>query len=85
MLLQAPDDIPVIDDSESFVCVVEKLSNYFTRAVDSAYTYEQLRTSVAGQKLKPLLLTLTEECHHAAIVAALLYATNHLSLYHPGH
>jgi len=66
------DDVPVIDASESFSGVVKKVSGYIARAIDSAYTYEQLRTSVAAQKLRPLLSSLTEECHHQAIVCALL-------------
>ena len=70
---RAPDEgLPIIDTSEPFAVVVEKVSAAITRAIDSAYTYEQLRTSVGGQKLKPLISTLIEECHHTAIVAALL-------------
>ena len=66
------DRVPIIDDQESFSDVVRKLNAYIVRAVDAAYTYEQLRTSVAGQSLKPLSSSLSEECHHPAIVAALL-------------
>ena len=67
------DEIPIIDDSESFDEVVKKLMSYIARAVDSAYTYEQLRTSAPGQSLKPLISSLSEDCHHSGIVAALLY------------
>ena len=66
------DEVPIIDDSEDFSDVVTKLSVFIIRAVDAAYTYEQLRTSVAGQNLRPLVRSLSEECHHPAIVAALL-------------
>jgi hypothetical protein len=70
---QASDeDLPIIDAHEPFAVVVNKVSAAITRAVDSAYTYEQLRTSVGGQKLKPLIYALTEECHHTAVVSALL-------------
>ena len=65
---------PIIDEAEPFTAVVEKLSASIIRAIESTYTYEQLRTSVGGQKLKPLISTLTEECHHTAVVAALLAA-----------
>jgi hypothetical protein len=66
------DEVPIIDVSEEFSDVVRKLSIYIAAAVESAYTYEQLRTSVAGQNLRPLLHSLSEECHHPALVAALL-------------
>ena len=68
------DDVPIIDDSESFSDVVSKLSAYIVKTVDAAYTYEQLRTSVAGQNLRPLITSLSEECHHPAVVAALIAA-----------
>lgn len=66
------EELPIIDAHESFVDVVNKVSAAIIRAVDSAYTYEQLRTSIGGQKLKPLIYVLTDRCHHAAIVSALL-------------
>ena len=71
-LLDDGDDIPIIDSTESFSDVVYKLSTYITKAIDAAYTYEQLRTSVAGHSLKPLIVRLSDECHHPGVVAALL-------------
>lgn len=68
------DDVPIIDSEESFTDVVVKLSTYLAKAIDSAYTYEQLRTTTAGQSLKPLISNLSENCHHPAVVAALLAA-----------
>ncbi|KIW99968.1 uncharacterized protein Z518_10896 [Rhinocladiella mackenziei CBS 650.93] len=68
------DDVPIIDSQESFSDVVFKLSAYISKAIDAAYTYEQLRTTVAGHTLKPLISNLSEECHHPAVVAALLAA-----------
>lgn len=68
------DDVPVIDDNASFVTVVSKLMTYICKAVDAAYTYDQLRTSFAGQSLRPLIASLSNECHHPALVAALLAA-----------
>ena len=67
-----PDEVPVIESTESFIDVVTKLTSYICKAVDAAYTYEQLRTSFAGHSLRPLILSLSDECHHPAIVAALL-------------
>ena len=69
---QPDDELPVIDELEAFPEVVKKLSGYIERAIDSAYTYEQLRTTAAGHNLKALVASLTEECHHTAIVSALL-------------
>ncbi|EXJ74919.1 uncharacterized protein A1O5_01615 [Cladophialophora psammophila CBS 110553] len=68
------DDVPIIDSRESFSDVVFKLSSYIAKAIDAAYTYEQLRTTSAGQSLKPLITSLSGDCHHPAIVAALLAA-----------
>lgn len=67
-------DVPVIDSREPFSDVVFKLSSYIAKAIDTAFTYEQLRTTVAGQSLRPLISNLSEECHHPAVVAALLAA-----------
>ncbi|KIW11929.1 hypothetical protein PV08_09202 [Exophiala spinifera] len=68
------DDVPIIDSTESFSDVTFKVFTYIAKAVDAAYTYEQLRTSVVGQTLKPLISKLSEDCHHPAVVAALLAA-----------
>ena len=66
------NEVPIIDSAESFSEVVSKLSVYITKAIDSAYTYEALRTTVAGHSLRPLISSLVDDCHHQAIVAALL-------------
>ncbi|OAL34788.1 hypothetical protein AYO20_05983 [Fonsecaea nubica] len=68
------NDVPIIDSRELFSDVVFKLSSYIAKAIDAAYTYEQLRTTSAGQSLKPLITYLSADCHHPAIVAALLAA-----------
>jgi hypothetical protein len=68
------DDVPIVDDSESFSDIVSKLSTYIVKTIDAAYTYEQMRTSVAGQSLRPLIVSLSQDCHHPAIVAALMAA-----------
>jgi len=74
MMQWMEDDVPVIDSTESFTNVVIKLSTYIAKATDAAYTYEQLRTTSAGHSLKPLISDLSDNCHHPAIVAALLAA-----------
>jgi len=66
------NEIPTIGTDESFQDVVTNLSQYMVKAIDTAYSYEQLRTTIAGQSLRPLVLKLNEDCHHPAIVAALL-------------
>lgn len=68
------EEVPAITISEDFGNVVDKLISYICKAVDAAYTYDQLRTSFAGHSLRPLVASLSDECHHPAIVAALLAA-----------
>jgi hypothetical protein len=65
-------EVPIIDDSESFGDVVSKLSTYLSKAIDAPLTYEQLRTTATNLTLRPLTQSLTQDCHHSAIVAALL-------------
>lgn len=66
------DEVPSIDATEPFASIVDKLLSYISKAVDAAYTYEQLRTSFAGQSLRPLIASLSNDCHHPALVAAIL-------------
>lgn len=66
------DDVPEIDPNDAFQDVVKKFQDYIVKSIDAAYTYEQLRTTIAGHSLRPLVLKLSEDCHHPAIVAALL-------------
>lgn len=66
------DDVPIIDRRENFHDVVLKLIRYIVKAIDASYSYEQLRTTTAGQYLRPLVTSLSEDCQHPAIVAALM-------------
>lgn len=66
------DDIPYIAANEDFDEAVAKLKRYIENAVDTAYSYEQLRTTVVGHCLRPLIQQLSDDCHYPAIVAALL-------------
>ena len=68
----AKDDIPYIAANEDFDEAVAKLKRYIENAVDTAYSYEQLRTTVVGHSLRPLIQQLSDDCHYPAIVAALL-------------
>ncbi|KAF7512205.1 hypothetical protein GJ744_002367 [Endocarpon pusillum] len=65
-------EAPIIDKNELFPDVVQKITSYITKAIDSSYSYEQIRTCGAGQRLRPLVTSLTDDCHHSAIVAAIL-------------
>ncbi|RMD41350.1 hypothetical protein DV735_g3782, partial [Chaetothyriales sp. CBS 134920] len=69
------NDVPTIDEADTFSELVEKVAIYISRSIDAAYTYDQLRTSMAGQALRPLIESLVDECHNPAIVAALMAQT----------
>lgn len=45
---------------------------FIIHIIDVSYTYEQLRTGLAAQKLRPLVSSLTNDCNHQLIVPALL-------------
>lgn len=66
------EDIPHIAADEDFDEAVLKLKHYISNAIDTAYSYEQLRTTVVGHSLRPLVQQLSDDCHYPAIVAALL-------------
>ncbi|POS71979.1 hypothetical protein DHEL01_v209632, partial [Diaporthe helianthi] len=64
--------LPDIQDDDSFRDMIKKLSVYFNAVVVLPVTFEQLRTTSAGQGLRTLVEHLSMECSHAAIVNALL-------------
>lgn len=68
------NELPVIDSTEKFSDVVSKVSTYIVKTIDAAYSWEQIRTTVVGQSLRPLVSSLSEDCHYPGIVAALLAA-----------
>lgn len=45
---------------------------YFVEAIETPHTFEQLKTTSAGRRLKPLIKSLNDTCHHPGIVTALL-------------
>ncbi|KAF7167858.1 hypothetical protein CNMCM5623_001021 [Aspergillus felis] len=66
-------EIPIIDDNESLAEVVRKLRNYLNIAVpDVACTFEQLRSSAYGHKLRLLIGSLAENSHNPWIISALM-------------
>ena len=65
-------DLPAISDEELFSEVVEKLFLFFTRAVETPSTFEQLRTSSAGYSVRGLVSYLADNVHNPHLVSALL-------------
>ncbi|RHZ47599.1 uncharacterized protein CDV56_104413 [Aspergillus thermomutatus] len=66
-------EIPIIDDNESLAEVIRKLANYLNVAVpDVACTFEQLRSSPYGHKLRLLIGSLAENSHNPWIISALM-------------
>ncbi|WYZ45947.1 hypothetical protein EsH8_IX_000172 [Colletotrichum jinshuiense] len=65
-------ELPDIETADTFREVVKKLSVYFTDVVVLPSTFEQLRTTAAGEPLRVLVEHLTDTCSNPAIVNALL-------------
>ncbi|KAH1670744.1 hypothetical protein KXV22_002977 [Aspergillus fumigatus] len=66
-------EIPIIDDNESLADIIRKLRNFLNVAVpDVACTFEQLRSSAYGYKLRLLIGSLAENSHNPRIVSALM-------------
>lgn len=65
-------ELPYIAPDDSFRLVVKKLSQYFTDAVELPSTFDQLRTTSAGDCLRLLVNHLTDTCANPAIANALL-------------
>ncbi|KAL7891985.1 hypothetical protein HDV63DRAFT_299598 [Trichoderma sp. SZMC 28014] len=73
-------ELPYIAPDDSFRLVVKKLSQYFTDAVELPSTFDQLRTTSAGDCLRLLVNHLTDTCANPAIVNALLALKWHYAL-----
>lgn len=63
---------PIFADDESLSVLCDDLSTYFIDVIDAPRTYEQLRTASVGHILKPLISSLSDNCHHLEVVSALL-------------
>ncbi|CAN8102347.1 unnamed protein product [Discula destructiva] len=64
--------LPEIEDGDSFRDLIKKLSIYFNEIVVLPVTFEQLRTTSAGEGLQLLVEHLSDACRNPAIVNALL-------------
>ncbi|XP_044724068.1 ion transport protein [Hirsutella rhossiliensis] len=65
-------DLPEIEDDDSFRQVATKLSVYFVDAIELPSTFEQLRTTPAGNCVRVLVDHLKATCRNPATVHALL-------------
>jgi len=65
-------DLPTFENNEAFHDIVHKLQQYFLEIIDQPLTFDQLRTTKFSGRVKPLINSLADDCHHPAIVAALL-------------
>ncbi|KAK0715564.1 hypothetical protein B0H67DRAFT_645298 [Lasiosphaeris hirsuta] len=65
-------ELPDIETDDAFREVVKKLSIYIAETVQLPSTFEQLRTTTAGDGLRTLVEHLNRTCTHPAIVNALL-------------
>lgn len=65
-------ELPDIREDDSFRVLVKKLSVYVTDVILLPVTFEQLRTTGAGDGLRVLVDHLGRTCNHPAIVNALL-------------
>ncbi|TPX13432.1 uncharacterized protein E0L32_006162 [Thyridium curvatum] len=68
----AEGHLPEINEDDVFRDVVKKLSEFITEVVTLPSTFEQLRTTIAGDSLRDLVEHLSLECTNPAIVNALL-------------
>ncbi|KAL8409185.1 hypothetical protein RB594_007581 [Gaeumannomyces avenae] len=73
-------ELPDIDDNDSFRVVVKKVSIYMAEVVTLPCSFEQLRTTAAGDGLRSLVSHLTAECNNKAIVNALLALKWHYTI-----
>ncbi|CCC11745.1 hypothetical protein SMACR_04727 [Sordaria macrospora] len=71
MIPELPD-MPDIGADDSFRLVIKKLSLYIAENIRLPSTFEQLRTTAAGDCLRHLVDHLVLNCDHPAIVNALL-------------
>ncbi|KAJ4352456.1 uncharacterized protein N0V89_007804 [Didymosphaeria variabile] len=72
-------EIPEIDESDDLGELVRKLSFYIVEAITLPHSFEELRTVASARTLSPLILYLTNNCHHRAIIHALLALKAHFA------
>ncbi|KAJ9283594.1 hypothetical protein DTO021C3_8807 [Paecilomyces variotii] len=68
-------EVPIFDDNESLAGLVQKISNYLIQVIPLVpHTFDQMRTSLAGYPLRPLITSLSENAHNQKIICALMIA-----------
>ncbi|KAL1597967.1 hypothetical protein SLS60_008455 [Paraconiothyrium brasiliense] len=72
-------EIPEIDENDDLGELVRKLSFYIVEAITLPHSFEELRTATSARSLSPLIVYLTDNCHHRAIVHALLALKAHFA------
>ncbi|KAI9741505.1 MAG: hypothetical protein M1818_004311 [Claussenomyces sp. TS43310] len=74
---------PVISHDEQFVKIVKKLSIYVTDEISVPSTFEQLRTTAAGNSIRALVEHIVKNVTNPAIINALLTLKWHFSTLEP--
>ncbi|OQN97290.1 hypothetical protein B0A48_16354 [Cryoendolithus antarcticus] len=69
--------LPALGNADSVDALVSKLSSYISKIIETPHTFEELRTTLYADTLKPLVQHLTDEVHHPGVVHALLIAKGH--------
>jgi hypothetical protein len=65
--------VPEIVGDECFGDLADKLCQFFEHTIKTPHTFEDLRRSQEGKALQPLILYLSTQVDHPALVSALLY------------
>ncbi|TVY93623.1 Calcium channel [Lachnellula willkommii] len=76
---QLPSSLPRIKSDDSFVEVVKSLSVYFVDEITMPSTFEALRTTSAGNKLRTLIDHLVASVHNPVLINSLLILKWHFS------
>ncbi|KAK5132413.1 hypothetical protein LTR08_009096 [Meristemomyces frigidus] len=76
--------LPEIDGCESFDALVRKLSVFVIETIDAPHSFEDLRKTVYGKTLRPLVNYLVDGVQHPAVVSALLALKWHFAAVETG-
>ncbi|KAF7680904.1 hypothetical protein GT037_002555 [Alternaria burnsii] len=71
--------VPDIVGDECFGDLADKLCQFFEHTIKTPHTFEDLRRSQEGKALQPLILYLSTQVDHSALVSALLALKGHFS------
>ncbi|RYN59387.1 hypothetical protein AA0119_g2531 [Alternaria tenuissima] len=71
--------VPEIVGDECFGDLADKLCQFFEHTIKTPHTFEDLRRSQEGKALQPLILYLSTQVDHPALVSALLALKGHFS------